>query len=196
MAIFFLVQRLITEPTTCFIKQQSSFSLFAHVQCFIWYRNAKTIQAWGCTWNCWWWLWTLVGRRRRWRCQWRPSTRNHVIVTKTSRYISWICTLHAYLGISAFVYMVLLYFVLLWLYNCSYRTDMTPGGRFKNMYTYELLNLRALKISMLYNNCIFECMGKIICMEFQRVPLNFQTKYLTHPFKDMHFIHRVKFDGS
>ena len=32
-----------------------------------------------------------------------------------------------------------------------------PGGRFKN--AYELLNLRALKISMLYKNHIFQCMG-------------------------------------
>ena len=30
------------------------------------------------------------------------------------------------------------------------------GGNFKNMY--ELLNLRALKISMLYKNHIFQCM--------------------------------------
>ena len=35
-----------------------------------------------------------------------------------------------------------------------------PGGRFKN--TYELLNLRALKISKLHKNHIFQCMGKII----------------------------------
>ena len=33
----------------------------------------------------------------------------------------------------------------------------SSGGRFKN--AYELLNLRALKISMLYKNPIFQCMG-------------------------------------
>ena len=38
------------------------------------------------------------------------------------------------------------------------------GGHFKN--TYELLNQRALKISMLYKNRIFQCMGKIFCVEF------------------------------
>ena len=54
-------------------------------------------------------------------------------------------------------------------------------GRFKN--AYELLNLRALKISMLYKNRIFQCMGKIFCVEFQRVPLKFHTKYLTHTWK-------------
>ena len=66
-----------------------------------------------------------------------------------------------------------------------------PGGRFKN--TYELLNLRALKISMLYKNHIFQCMGKIFCVEFQRVPLKFHTKYLTHTLKDVDFIHIWKF---
>ena len=62
-----------------------------------------------------------------------------------------------------------------------------PGGRFKN--TYELLNLRALKISKLHKNHIFQCMGKIFCVEFQRVPLKFHTKYLTHTLKDVDFIH-------
>ena len=61
-------------------------------------------------------------------------------------------------------------------------------GRFKN--AYELLNLRALKISMLYKNRIFQCMSKIFCVEFQRVPLKFHTKYLTHTLKDVNFIHR------
>ena len=60
------------------------------------------------------------------------------------------------------------------------------GGRFKN--TYELLNLRALKISKLHKNHIFQCMGKIFCVEFQRVPLKFHTKYFTHTLKDVDFI--------
>ena len=62
------------------------------------------------------------------------------------------------------------------------------GGRFKN--AYELLNLSALKISTLYKNCIFQCMGKTFCVEFQRYPLKFHTKYLTHTLKDMQFICR------
>ena len=61
------------------------------------------------------------------------------------------------------------------------------GGGFKN--TYELLNPRALKISMLYKNHIFQCMGKIFCVEFH-------TKYLTHTLKDVYFIHRWKFKSS
>ena len=54
-------------------------------------------------------------------------------------------------------------------------------GRFKN--TYELLILRALKISILYENEIFQCMGNIFCVEFQRFHLKFHTKYLTHTLK-------------
>ena len=41
---------------------------------------------------------------------------------------------------------------------------------------YELLNLRDFKISMLNKNYIFQCMGKIFCVEFQRVPFKFRTK--------------------
>ena len=33
-------------------------------------------------------------------------------------------------------------------------------------------NLRALKTLMLYKNHIFQCMDKIFCVEFQRVPHN------------------------
>ena len=73
-------------------------------------------------------------------------------------------------------------------------TIVLPGGRFKN--TYELLSLRAPKISKLYKNHIFQCMGKIFCVEFQRVPLKFHTKYLTHTLKDVDFIHIWKFKSS
>ena len=51
----------------------------------------------------------------------------------------------------------------------SWHDKIGAGGRFKN--TYELLNLRALKISMLY----------------KRVPLKFHTKYHTHTLKDVYF---------
>ena len=75
--------------------------------------------------------------------------------------------------------------------------DSAPSitrGHFKN--AYEPLILRALKISMLYKNHIFQCMGKIFCVEFQRVPLKFYLKYLTHTVKDVDFIHRWKFKSS
>ena len=77
-------------------------------------------------------------------------------------------------------------------YKVMFMLDF-PGGHFKN--TYELLNLRSLKISMLYKDHIFQCMSMIFCVEFQRVPLKFHTKYLTHTLKD-DFIHRWKFKSS
>ena len=76
----------------------------------------------------------------------------------------------------------------------AYSPMIPSGGRFKN--TYELLNLRALKISKLHKNHILQCMGKIFCVEFQRVPLKFHTKYLAHTLKDVDFIHIWKFKSS
>ena len=72
--------------------------------------------------------------------------------------------------------------------------EVSTGGRFKK--AYDLLNLRALKISTLYTNRIFQWMGKIFCVEFQRYPLKFHTKYLIHTWKDVYFIHRWKFKSS
>ena len=46
-------------------------------------------------------------------------------------------------------------------------------GLFKN--TYELLNLRALKIRLCIKNRIFQCKGRIFCVEF---PLKCHTKIL------------------
>ena len=48
---------------------------------------------------------------------------------------------------------------------------------FKNVC--ELVNLAARKFSKLYKNHVCQCMAKIFCVEFQRVPLKFHTKYLT-----------------
>ena len=64
------------------------------------------------------------------------------------------------------------------------------GGHLKN--TYELLNLRALKCSPVNKIYIFQCMGKIFCVEFQREPLKFHTKYLIHTLKRYDF-HTLKF---
>ena len=69
-----------------------------------------------------------------------------------------------------------------------------PGGRFKK--TYDLLNLRALKMSPVNKIHIFQCMGKIFCVEFQRDPLKFHTKYLTHTLKDTIFIQHWNFKSS
>ena len=62
------------------------------------------------------------------------------------------------------------------------------GGHFKN--AHELLNLKVLKFSPVNKIHIFQCMGKISCVEFQRVPLKFHTKYLTDTLKDV-ILHSV-----
>ena len=67
-------------------------------------------------------------------------------------------------------------------------------GRFKK--AFELLNLRALKLSPVNKMQIFQCMGKIFCVEFQREPLKFHTKYLTHTLKDAIFKQRWNFKRS
>ena len=67
-------------------------------------------------------------------------------------------------------------------------------GAFQNMY--ELLDLRALEFSHVNKIHIFQCMGKIFCVEFQRVPLKFHTNYLTHSLKDMIFIQYWNFKSS
>ena len=63
------------------------------------------------------------------------------------------------------------------------------GGGVKN--AYELLNPRALKILMLYKNRVFQCMGKIFSVEFQRIPLKFHTKSLP-----MHLKMWISFTGE
>ena len=51
-------------------------------------------------------------------------------------------------------------------------TEAWGLGAFQN--AYELLNLRALKIWLSNEMHIFQCMGKIVCVEFQR---NFYTTW-------------------
>ena len=67
-------------------------------------------------------------------------------------------------------------------------------GHFKK--ANELLNLRTLKFSHVNKMHIFQCMVKIFCVEFQREPLKFHTKYLTHTLKDAIFIQRWNFKSS
>ena len=47
---------------------------------------------------------------------------------------------------------------------------------------------------------IFQCMGKIFCEEFQRVPLIFHPKYLTRTLKDVIFMQswnfKARYGGS
>ena len=45
-----------------------------------------------------------------------------------------------------------------------------------------------LKLSLLKQLHVFQFMGKIFCVEFQRFTSKFHTKYLTHTLKDAIFI--------
>ena len=65
-------------------------------------------------------------------------------------------------------------------------TGLGSGGHFKK--AYQLLNLRALKFSRVNKMPVFQCISKIFCVEFQREPLKFHTKYLTHTLEDTIFI--------
>ena len=81
-----------------------------------------------------------------------------------------------------------------WPWRIWLDSTSSGGGRFKN--TYELLNLRALKFSLVNKIHIFQCMGKMLYVEFQRYPLKFHTKYLTHTLKDMIFLRVLRFTSS
>ena len=115
----------------------------------------------------------------------------------------YIIILHVYINI-LHVYIIILHVYII-IYTCIYMYTLSKigssnngwwhmGARLKN--AYELLNLRTLKISTLYKNHIFQCMGKIFCVEFQKVPLKFHTIYLAHTLKDVNFIQRWKFKSS
>ena len=68
------------------------------------------------------------------------------------------------------------------------------GRPFKN--AYELVNVGALKSSLLNKLHIFQYMGKIFYVEFQRYPLKFHIKHLTHTLKNMIFLQCWKFTSS
>ena len=80
-------------------------------------------------------------------------------------------------------------------YPASSAISPGGGGGFKNTYD-ELLNLRVLKYSPVNKINIFQCMGEIFCVEFQRYPLKFHTKHLTHTLKDMIFVQHWNFKSS
>ena len=49
---------------------------------------------------------------------------------------------------------------------------------------------------MLYKHRIFQFMGQLFCVEFQKYPLKFHTKYLTHSLKFVCFVKKWKFENS
>ena len=70
----------------------------------------------------------------------------------------------------------------------------TCAGISKN--AYKLVNLKALKFSTQYKSHIIQCMVKIFCVEFQRYPLKFHTKYLIHTLKDVKCVEKWGFKSS
>ena len=65
---------------------------------------------------------------------------------------------------------------------------MCPSWGGGSKWLYQLENVGALESSLFSKLHIFQCVGKIFCMEFQRYPLKFHTIYLTHTLKDTIFI--------
>ena len=73
------------------------------------------------------------------------------------------------------------------LYDILAKMSRTFRAEFNN--AYELLNLRALTFSPANKMHIFQCVGKIVCVEFH-------TEYLTHALKGAIFIQRGNFESS
>ena len=75
------------------------------------------------------------------------------------------------------------------------KRDLMPGeGGVQTLMTF--LSLGALKFSPTNKIHIFQCTGKIFCVEFQRYPLKIHTKYLPRTLKDMIFIQHWNFKSS
>ena len=53
--------------------------------------------------------------------------------------------------------------------SVPYLPFMSDLGVFQKVYKF--VNVKALKFSALNENHLFQCMGKIFCVEFQRFPL-------------------------
>ena len=80
-----------------------------------------------------------------------------------------------------------------WAYGMSTGPVLEARGPFQNVL--RALNLRAHKLLPLNNINSIQYMGKVFCGEFQRVPLNFRTKYFAHALKDI-FMQSWKFQTS
>ena len=65
-----------------------------------------------------------------------------------------------------------------------------------NLESYELINQGACKFSLINKLHIFQCMDKKFCVEFQREPLKFHTKYLARTLKEIILIQYWKFKSS
>ena len=86
-----------------------------------------------------------------------------------------------------------------WAHSCRWDMWGQRRGHLKNAHklmNYDLINLTLLNFFFSINNTSFSGMGKLFCVEFQRVPLKFHTKYLAHTLKDAIFIQCWKLVSS
>ena len=116
---------------------------------------------------------------------------NHSLISELRQFVFMLCFVSLlYISISSYLPSQVF-----WSHHlpaiCCCQLDR---GAFQN--TYELVNLGALKFSLINKLHIFQCMIKIFCMEFQREPSKFHTKYLTHTLKETIFIQYWKFRSS
>ena len=76
---------------------------------------------------------------------------------------------------------------------CSMCVRWTPGGAFQKLLW--ALESKSPNFHLCIKPTSFN-MGKIFCVEFQRYPLKFQTKYVTYTLKDMILIQHWNFKRS
>ena len=138
-------------------------------------------------------IWTNAGIFFKWtigkKLQWNFNHNSNIFIQENA-FEKVICQIEPILSLPQWVKMQFFFFE-----DHTHMVEFAvPGGHFKN--AYEFLTLRTLKISIFHKNFIFQCMGKIFCVEFQRYPLKFHTKHLTHTLKDVYFMHRWKFKSS
>ena len=98
---------------------------------------------------------------------------------------------------SVFCIIVFLHLIFLvhWWFGLSLILIHEPCGA-EGSKMLELVYLRTLKFSLINKLHIFQCMGKIFCVEFQREPLKFHIQYLTQTLKDTIFIQCWKLKNS
>ena len=83
-----------------------------------------------------------------------------------------------------------------WIPAISPNEQSIPEAIWVAFQKHKLVNLGALKFSLVNKLHIFQCMGKIFCVEFQSFPLKSHTKHLTHTLKETIFIQYWKWRSS
>ena len=80
-----------------------------------------------------------------------------------------------------------------------FKEALTKWPQFANIFKCYFFHLcknahmNGLEYSSLNKMYIFQCIGKRFCVEFQKMPLKFHTKYFTHTLKAILFCTTLKF---